>query len=290
MKIFLSYAAEDRTIVEPFYYALVGDHTVFFDRNSLPEGEDFDERIRKAIRHSDLFIFCISPNSTCQGSYTLTELKFAENKWAHPKGRVLPIMIQETDYDDIPSYLKAVTVLEPAGNAAAEVAEIISAIGKRRPIRKITLGICVLLIVIVASIFGRGRLEKNISDNNPSNDPKTATKQLPAPLKIIVTTDDKADQIEVKTTPRDKTGGRMQVCLKVQTESGWWKGIGLNERAPTLEGERSDGLKCTTIDPGRIDVAYWKAKVFGVHTYVGTRSLDLSQYMNHEVMFTWKKD
>ena len=97
-------------------------------------------------------------------------------------------------------------------------------------------------------------------------------------------------QIEIKTTPSDRIGGRLQVCLQVQTESGWWKGIGLNLYEPTLEGERRDGLKCTTISPGRIDVAYWKAKAFGVHTYVGTRSLDLRQYMNHEVMFTWKKD
>ena len=118
----------------------------------------------------------------------------------------------------------------------------------------------------------------------------TATEKLPTPLNIIVATDDQADQIEIKTTPRDMTGGRLQVCLQVQTKSGWWKGIGLNQSEPTLEGERSDGLKCTTISPGRIDVAYWKAKVFGVHTYVGTRSLDLRQYKNHEVMFTWKKD
>lgn len=290
MKIFLSYAAEDRTIVEPIYYALVGDYTVFFDRNSLPEGDNFDERIRKAIRKSDLIIFCISPNSTDQGAYTLTELKFAEKKWAHPKGRVLPIMIKETNFDNIPSYLKAVTVLEAAGNAAAEVAARINEIGKRRKMRQVALSVCVVLIVVIATVFLRGWLNRFPTNPNSSKGLKTATEKLPTPLNIIVATDDQADQIEIKTTPRDMTGGRLQVCLQVQTKSGWWKGIGLNQSEPTLEGERSDGLKCTTISPGRIDVAYWKAKVFGVHTYVGTRSLDLRQYKNHEVMFTWKKD
>jgi hypothetical protein len=79
MKIFLSYAAEDRTLIEPIYYALVKNHTVFFDRKSLPEGDDFDERIRDAIRSSDLTVFCITPNSTDKESYTLTKLKFADS-------------------------------------------------------------------------------------------------------------------------------------------------------------------------------------------------------------------
>ncbi len=300
MKIFLSYAAEDRTLIEPIYYALVKNHTVFFDRKSLPEGDDFDERIRNAIRKSDLIVFCISPNSTDKGSYTLTELKFAEKKWTHPKGRILPIMVKETSYDAIPSYLKAVTVLEAAGNLAAEAAARINAIGKRRRMKKIILSACVVALVIVASVVGRGwRGENPVNPqtsnrqpgkNSPSKDAKAARKKLPAPLNIIVATDDKADQIQIKTTPREGTAGRMQVCLQVQTQSGWWKGIGLNEYAPTLEGERRDGLKCTTISPGRIDVAYWKAKFLGAHTYVGTRTLDLRPYKDHEVMFTWKKD
>ena len=300
MKIFLSYAAEDRTLIEPIYYALVKNHTVFFDRKSLPGGDDFDERIRKAIRRSDLMVFCITPNSTDQGSYSLTELKFAEKKWIHPKGHVLPIMAKKTSYDAIPSYLKAVTVLEAAGNLAAEAAARINAIGKRRRMRKIILSACVVALVIIASVVGREWRDGNpvnsqtsnrqSGKNSPSQDVKATPKKLPAPLNIIVATDDKADQIQIKTTPREGTAGRMQVCLQVQTQSGWWKGIGLNERSPTLEGERHDGLKCTTISPGRIDIAYWKAKVFGVHTYVGTRTLDLRPYKDHEVMFTWKKD
>jgi hypothetical protein len=121
---------------------------------------------------------------------------------------------------------------------------------------------------------------------------KSATKEKPRPkaLKITVTTKDRADQVDVRTAPIDGLAGRVKVCLQVTTKSGWWKGIGLNERDPTLAGQKSDGLKCTIIAPGLINVAYWKAKALGIHTPVGTNRLDLRQYKDHEVIFTWKTD
>jgi hypothetical protein len=121
---------------------------------------------------------------------------------------------------------------------------------------------------------------------------KSATGEKPRPkaLKITVTTKDRADQVDVGTAPIDGLAGRVKVCLQVTTKSGWWKGIGLNERDPTLAGQKSDGLKCTIIAPGLINVAYWKAKALGIHTPVGTSRLDLRQYKDHEVIFTWKTD
>lgn len=113
---------------------------------------------------------------------------------------------------------------------------------------------------------------------------------LPKPLKLTVTTDDTADQIQIISAPIDDASSRVRVCLQVQTSSGWWKGIGLNEREPTLAGEKSDGLKCTTLAPRLLKVTYWKAKLLGVHTPVGTRTLDLRPYKDHAVTFTWRKD
>jgi hypothetical protein len=58
MKIFLSYASEDRKLVEPIYLALRAQgHKVFFDRTDLPPGEEYDSRIRQAIEGSDLLVF-----------------------------------------------------------------------------------------------------------------------------------------------------------------------------------------------------------------------------------------
>ena len=116
-------------------------------------------------------------------------------------------------------------------------------------------------------------------------------KPLPKPLKLTVTTDDKADQIQIRSAPIDGASGRVKVCLQVQTSSGWWKGIGLNQRKEyNLAGVKSDGLKCTTFAPRLITVTYWKAKTLVVRTAVGTRPLDLRPYKDHEVIFTWRKD
>lgn len=123
MNIFISYASEDKNAAEQIYFALTGDaHTVFFDQSSLPPGGDYNSRIRQAMDDSDLFIFLISPDSTSENAYALTELKFAEDRWPHPKDALLPVMARATPYETIPNYLKAVTVLEAQGNLAAEVA------------------------------------------------------------------------------------------------------------------------------------------------------------------------
>jgi hypothetical protein len=41
---------------------------------------------------------------------------------------VLPVMIQPTPSESVPAYLKAVTILEPSGNIAAEVADAVKAL------------------------------------------------------------------------------------------------------------------------------------------------------------------
>jgi TIR domain len=124
MKIFLSYSSTDRDLADRIRLALLAeDHTVFFDRDDLAPGLAYDARIAQAIDRADLVLFLISPESVMEGRYTLTELGLAQRKWNHPHGHVLPVMIRATPFDRIPPYLKAVTVLKPAGDVPAEVAE-----------------------------------------------------------------------------------------------------------------------------------------------------------------------
>jgi len=126
MQIFLSYASVDRELADEIHLAMLGaGHKVFFDKESLPPGGDYQTKIRKAVADSDFFVFLISPESVKKGSFALTELGYARNKWKHPKGRVLPVMLRTIPCANIPMYLKAVTVLEPEGNVAAEVTEAI---------------------------------------------------------------------------------------------------------------------------------------------------------------------
>jgi hypothetical protein len=123
MRIFMSYASEQKADAEAVAFSLRSrGHMVFFDRDDLPEGTSYDDRIAAAIDRSDLMIFLISPAAIAEGRYTLTELRFARYKWRHPGGRVLPVMMEVTPLPAVPSYLRAVSILEPQGNKAAEVA------------------------------------------------------------------------------------------------------------------------------------------------------------------------
>lgn len=133
MQIFLSYASEQAILAEEIQLALIGSgHDVFFDRQSLPPGGDFNTRIRQAIDASDGMVFLISPHSVEPGSYALTELEFAKKKWRHPSHGVLPVLTEPTDLKSLP-YLRAATYLEPVGNVAAEVAAEAEQMFRRMP-------------------------------------------------------------------------------------------------------------------------------------------------------------
>ncbi len=123
MRIFLSYAGEHRRQAEGIAIRLRQDgHEVFFDRQSLAPGKQYDRTIRTEIDACELFVFLISPESVERGAYALTELDMAEDRWPNPSGRLLPVMISDTPLDKVPSYATSVTILEPRGNAVAEVA------------------------------------------------------------------------------------------------------------------------------------------------------------------------
>lgn len=136
MNIFISYASEQRAVAEEIALALRGEgHQAFFDRSELHEGDAYNSRLRDAIDHCDLLVFLISPESVSTGRYTLTELKFAEEKWRSPAGRVLPIMVRPTDAAAIPAYLRAVVILRPAGNTSAEVVAAVGRLARPRWLR-----------------------------------------------------------------------------------------------------------------------------------------------------------
>jgi hypothetical protein len=165
--IFLSYASEQSEAAAQIELSLRGDgYSVFRDRTALPPGESFDARIRTAIEESDLFIFLISRESVSQGRYTLTELKFAEQKWAHPAGHVLPVVVESVPKEAIPVFLRAVTILHPQGNVTAEVAAAVARMTApwwRRMLqpRRLVPTAAVMLIIVVAAWIGLpGYLER----------------------------------------------------------------------------------------------------------------------------------
>lgn len=119
MRIFLSYAFQDREQAKSIYLALREQgHKVFFDRADLPAGEEYHNRIRVAIQKSHLFIFLLSPNALDADSYTLEELSIAEKT----SSKLLPVLLCEPANDQIPASIRGVTFHQPAGNLAASVA------------------------------------------------------------------------------------------------------------------------------------------------------------------------
>jgi hypothetical protein len=125
--VFLSYSSPQNEAATRIELSLKGEgHSVFRDRSALPPGQSFDARIRAAIAQSDLFIFLISRESVSPGRYTLTELKFAEQKWGHPAGHVLPVLAEPLPKEAIPEFLRAVTMLQPTGDLAAEVSAAVA--------------------------------------------------------------------------------------------------------------------------------------------------------------------
>lgn len=142
MNVFITYASEDRPAADELAVRLRTEgHTVFLDRDNLPEGEGYDAQIRAAIASCDLYLFLISPQSVQPGRYTMTELKFAREQIPNPRGRVLPVMHRPTPFSDIPAYLGAVTVLQPEGNLVAEtVAEVDAMLARRARARWLRIG------------------------------------------------------------------------------------------------------------------------------------------------------
>lgn len=119
MRIFISYASQDREPANSIYLALRDQgQRAFFDRTDLPAGDEYHNRIRKAIQKSHLFIFLLSPNALDADSYTLEELSIAEKAGV----KLLPVVLREPAMDQIPASIKNVTFHRPVGNLAASVA------------------------------------------------------------------------------------------------------------------------------------------------------------------------
>jgi sulfatase modifying factor 1 len=137
MRIFLSYASEDRASADEIRLALQGDgHDVFFDREDLPPGGEFHARIRRGIEEADLVIFLVSPKTLDAGSYTLTEVSICEKTWPTPDGRILPVLLERVETQELPAYLRSVTFLESSGNIPAEVADAVTRITRERRRRR----------------------------------------------------------------------------------------------------------------------------------------------------------
>jgi TIR domain len=154
MRVFLSYASEQRDLAQRLALGLSNDgNHVFFDKDALPAGDSFDDRIRSAIARSHLFIFLISRASLQKGAYARAELDMAQQRWPNPAGKVLPVLGEDVAIEALPPYLRAVSVLETQGDLVAEVLQAAAWLARERrrglALRSL-LGVASLLAVMAA--------------------------------------------------------------------------------------------------------------------------------------------
>jgi hypothetical protein len=171
MKIFLCHASEDKATADSIAFSLrARGHQVFLDRDKLPAGASYDQQIERAVKASDIFIFLISPESVAQRRYTLTELEFARHKWPSPNAHVLPVMVRMTPLEQVPAYLKAVTILEPVGNVTAETSATVDAMRVTSTLWLVfavgtgTVGAVILIFALL--VFGPGGNQTRIDQLN----------------------------------------------------------------------------------------------------------------------------
>jgi len=81
-QIFLSYAREDRGKVEDLYQKLFDSgFKPWMDKKDILPGEKWESCIQKAIRHSDLFLVCLSANSVDKRGWFQKEISQALDIW-----------------------------------------------------------------------------------------------------------------------------------------------------------------------------------------------------------------
>jgi hypothetical protein len=133
MNVFLCYASEQVGLAQRIALALQGIGVdVFFDRDKLGAGDEFNFAIRRAVLACDLFLFVASHHAVANGAYTLTELGLAQRRWPNPAQRVMTVVADDTPIAELPPYLSAVSVLRPTGDRVAETLDAVARWRERR--------------------------------------------------------------------------------------------------------------------------------------------------------------
>jgi hypothetical protein len=167
MKVFICYASEQRDLAQRIALALEGAGIdVFFDREDLSPGGEFNLAIRKAIHGSDLFVFLASREALKEGAYAMTEMGIAQRRWPNPAQRVLTVLADATPMSALPPYLSAVTVLEPTGNLLAETVDAVARWRERRRRRSLIRASALASVVVAVAVLAIWLAKPSLPDGS----------------------------------------------------------------------------------------------------------------------------
>lgn len=111
-QVFISYADEDRTLMERIRNSLRREGiTVWTNKTDIQSGEAFDQAIRRGIEQADNLVFLLSPNSV-NSSYSQLELDLALSL----NKRIIPVLVSETDPNQVPIALRFLQYIDLTDN------------------------------------------------------------------------------------------------------------------------------------------------------------------------------
>ncbi len=159
MRIFLSYAAEDRPAAERVAAALrAAAHTVFFDQAALRGGDAFHERLREEIRRADAFVCLISVSALAKDSYVRTEIAVAVDRWPHPANRIIPVLLHDVPIEQLPPALQPLHVVPAAADPIVGVLTAVDAARRKRAAtrrRRLLIALGVVVVVVLLALLAR---------------------------------------------------------------------------------------------------------------------------------------
>jgi hypothetical protein len=99
MKVFLSYAREDKDRVLELYQRLIQEgFDAWLDKEKLLPGQDWDLEINRAIKNSDAIILCLTKRSVQKRGYVQREMKKAiDLAQEQPEGEIYVIPVRLDD-------------------------------------------------------------------------------------------------------------------------------------------------------------------------------------------------
>lgn len=99
LHVFLCHASEDKSAIRKLYSELrAAGFAPWLDEEHLLPGEDFDLRIRQAVRTSDVVLVCLSNKTVTKSGYIQKELRYAlDIADEQPEGSVfiIPVRLEQ---------------------------------------------------------------------------------------------------------------------------------------------------------------------------------------------------
>jgi hypothetical protein len=144
--VFLSYASEDRTVVEKLKAALeAAGVDVFFDREQLQAGDDWDGKLRRNIHQCSLFVPVISQRTlTMERRFFRVEWNLALDEaqmasFSSEEAFLLPVVIDDTPLDNpnLPAKFRAVQATPlPGGEPTRDFIDRVRQLYRKRQLAR----------------------------------------------------------------------------------------------------------------------------------------------------------